>query len=155
MKVNCKIVFIIFLLVSTVLYCLLRLNIKEENKIILVTYDRFLTLQDDGGTQYDRRYEIDFSKKTVTKLEDYYKGFEGLQYQNKKLYQKELTKKESDKLKELLKEISSKKNDYEQDLEHTYMYYELKQNNTNIKIYDKKVIQELEVLLRENENAIK
>ena len=93
MKVNCKIVFIIFLLVSTVLYCLLRLNIKEENKIILVTYDRFLTLQDDGGTHYDRRYEIDFSKKTVTKLEDYYKGFEGLQYQNKKLYQNELTKK--------------------------------------------------------------
>lgn len=64
------------------------------------------------------------------------------------MYQKKLTQKESKTLKELLKEISNNREYYEQDLEHTYMYYELKEKN--IKIYDKKTIQKLEKLLKEN-----
>lgn len=149
MKDNYKIVFIISLLVGTILYCLITINIKEKKKIVLITYDRFLTLQDDGGTHSDTRYEIDFKKKEVVKLEDYYKGFEGLQYKDKALYKKSFNETEGTKLKELFADIIENKESYGVDREHAYMYYELQFNDEEIKIYDKTIIQKLEELLKE------
>lgn len=131
-------------LIITVLYFYYN---QSKQKYDLITYDRFLTLQDDGGTHYDRKYTIDLFKKTVIKKEDYYKGFQGIQYKDKTLYQKKINNQEVKKIKNLMEDIIKNQKQYSIDQEKSYLYYSLYVNNQEIKIYDPKIIQKLEKLL--------
>ncbi len=140
-----KIRYTIPIILMTIL-CIIPLYYSQTTqKYDLITYDRFLTLQDDGGTHYDRKYTIDFSKKTITKKEDYYKGFEGIQYKDKILYQKKLSHREIKQLKNIIKNIINNQQQYNTNRE---IYYSLYYNHKEIKISDKNTIQKLEKILK-------
>lgn len=124
-------------------------NANKVNDIHeLITYDRFTTLLNDGGTHTNTRYEINFSKKKVTKLEDYYIGFKGYEYQNKELYTKDLTKEEIAQLKEIFKKITENKDNYSIDNEKTYIYYTYVYEGQEINVYEKVIIDSLEEILK-------
>lgn len=115
-----------------------------SNVVTVITSDRFMTLQNDGGTHYDTKYEVDLNKKKVTYYESYYKGFEGLQYKDRKLYDKSLNAEEIEKFKKLILDIEENQDIYSIDYDHTYMYYVVEYDDMEIKIYDKDVISRLE-----------
>lgn len=126
---------------------------QNNNKVdyIIQTDAKFITLQNDGGTYYDQKYEISFSDKSVVKLEDHYIGFKGYEYQNKVLYEKNLSEEEVSNLKSLIKSIIDNKEKYDIDDENSDFYYVLKNNSDEeIKIYNRDVIFSLEKLLKEN-----
>lgn len=127
-------------------------NMKSDNeKIIIETYDKYMTLQNDGGTHTESKYEIDFDKKSVLKYESYYEGFEGYKYVDKVLYKKKLTKEELSELKKIINDIEKNKDEYSTDYNNTYMPYVLTSGDEEIKIYDNDVILKLEEVLKQED----
>lgn len=123
-------------------------NANENYEII--TYDRFITMQNDGGSHYDTRYIIDLDNKQVKKLADYYKGFSGYVYKDKVLYEKKLSDDETNELKKIIDDIIDNKDAYSIDKDNTYEYYTLNSDVLDeIKIYDRDVIKNLEDILSE------
>lgn len=119
---------------------------KEKYELVtVVTYYKFTTLMNDGGTHYDRKYILDFKEKKLKKYEDYYVGFEGLKYKDKLLYEKKLDNKSIEEFNYLLEDIINNKDKYENDYEKTYIYYTISSDKfEEIKIYDKTIIQKIE-----------
>lgn len=144
---------LVILVIITIISLFLIMNYQKEEKdnlYTIITDDQFKTLLNDGGTHYDTKYEVDLSKKIVTKYESYYIGFKGYKYENKVLYEKKLTNKEKNKIKELFEDIIDNKEIYSEDKEKTYMFYTFKfKDNEDILIYDKEVIDKIEQLLKE------
>jgi len=57
--------------------------LDSEDKYMITTNHSIMTAMSDGGTYYDIRYNVDLGKRKVTKVQDYYKGFEGYKYKNR------------------------------------------------------------------------
>ncbi len=79
--------------------------LDSEDKYIITTNHSTMTAMSDGGTHYDIRYNVDLGKRKVTIVQDYYKGFEGYKYKNRILFEKKLSAKEVEQIKELFNEI--------------------------------------------------
>lgn len=116
----------------------------------IITDARFATLLNDGGSHTDTRYEVDLKRGVVTKLEGYYKGFEGWEYQNKKLYSKNLNDAEIKAIKNLFDNIEQNSDKYNQDTENNYMYYTYSHGEVSIDLYDREIINEIEKVLKNN-----
>ena len=118
---------------------------KDYGLITVVTYDRFTTLMNDGGTHYNRKYLINLNKKELKKYEDFYKGFEGYQYQDKLLYEKKLSNDDVNNIRLLIEDIINNKEQYEKDFEHRYIFYTISSEIfEEIKVYDSEIIKKIE-----------
>ena len=155
MKKKIALVLIIIIIIACTLLILIKNNKLISSKstfdstYIIETDDQFKTLQNDGGSYYDRKYIIDLKKKTVSKKESFYEGFVGEKYKNKELYTKKLNKKEIKEIKEIIKEVI---NNYEEKVPNpmdAYTYYILScKTYEEIKIYDPDIIDRIEKLLK-------
>ena len=151
MRKKITVVLIIIIIVASTLFILIKNNklipskSTFDNTYVIETDDQLKTLQNDGGSYYDRKYFIDL-KKTVSKKEDYYEGFVGEKYKDKELYTKSLTKKE---IKDIIKQVI---NNYEENVPNpidAYTYYILScKSYKEIKIYDPDIIDKIEKLLK-------
>ena len=154
MKKKIALVLIIIIIIACTLLILIKNNKLISSKstfdstYIIETDDQFKTLQNDGGSYFDRKYIIDFKKKTASKKEDYYEGFIGEKYKDKELYTKKLNKKEIIEIKGIIKEVI---NNYEEKVPNpmdAYTYYVLScKSYEEIKIYDPDIIDRIEKLL--------
>lgn len=118
--------------------------LDHEDKYIVTTNTSIITAMSDGGTRYEVRYNVDLANKKVTKVEDYYKGFEGCKYKNRIKYEKKLSNEEAEQFKHLIKEVK------ENEIEKEYIPFGYKLEHLNddlIEIYSKEYIDKMEVLL--------
>lgn len=150
---NKILIVVIFLLVVFSGIILIVLNNVGRNygNVIIKTYDRYMTLHNDGGTHFDTWYEIDLKKRKVVKYGSYFIGFKGYEYENKILYEKELTKSQFRKFNKIIRDIKLNKDTYSVDSLKTYMPYVFIQDDLEIEIYDKDVISNLEDILKKEE----
>lgn len=107
--------------------------LDSEDKYIVRTNDFIITAMSDGGTHYDVRYNVDLDNKKITKVQDYYKGFEGCKYKNRIIYERKLNDIEVDKIREIFEEI--KENNYEKNEDKIGFidYYEIYYINDEIR----------------------
>lgn len=89
-----------------------KLRLDNENIYLVVTNQKWLTMENDGGSFTSSYYKIDFDKNTVTKYEDKYNGTLGSKnidyvYKEKVIDTKMLEEQEKTELKELLDRIVS------------------------------------------------
>ena len=146
---NKKIIVLIFVVAIAVLGSVLALvfsNNKTE-KYIVVTNSKYMTMENDGGSNHNIYYEFDLKKNVVKKLEDYYIGFEGYKYRGKVIYKKNLTSYYSKKSKKLLDNLLKEEDAHG---DNNYEPYTIEApGGISKKIYKKSSIKELENLLSE------
>ena len=76
--------------------------LDSNNKYIITTNMKWMTMQNDGGSNTNTYYQIDFNKNKIIKCVDKYVGFEGYEYKGKILYSKEISKKEKQDFEDIL-----------------------------------------------------
>ena len=116
----------------------------SDRDIYITTDDKFMTLQNDGGSYYNRMYVIDYNTLVATGYEDHYVGFEGFEYEHKEFYSKQLTKEDFKKLSDIKTEVSLNP---QEDVNKTYTYYTIGDFGGEYKIYDRTTIEEIEKIL--------
>ena len=92
----------------------------SDRDIYITTDDKFMTLQNDGGSYYNRMYVIDYNTLVATGYEDHYVGFEGFEYQHKEFYSKQLTQEDFKKLEKIRTDVALNP---QEDVNKTYSYY--------------------------------
>lgn len=82
-------------------------DLNTNNKYLITTGSKSLTMLSDGGSNYNRYYEIDLDKNSIRKLEDHYIGFKGYEYIGKIIYNKTINNDDAIRLKSLLDKVFS------------------------------------------------
>lgn len=116
-------------------------DLSSSNTYTIVTDQKYLTMQDDGGSNYNVYYEIDMSKNIIIKYEDHYIGFKGYEYRHKEIYDKVVDKELIDEIDSLIKTLI-----FEQDLnKNSYGgSFKIKDTNNNeYNIYNEEDIKKL------------
>lgn len=116
----------------------------SDRDIYITTDDKFMTLQNDGGSYYNREYVVDYNTLVATGYEDHYIGFEGFEYQHKEFYSKQLTQEDFKKLDEIRTDVALNP---QEDVNKTYTYYTIGGYGGNYKIYNRETIEEIENIL--------
>ncbi len=116
----------------------------ENYQYTIITDSQYKTLQNDGGSNYNVYYEINFENNVIKKYEDHYIGFKGYEYQGKLIYEKSINENTVNDLKVLLIDLLVK-----EDINDTKNYspYTIKSNNIEKEIYNEKSIKSLKKLL--------
>ena len=108
----------------------------------VTTDDQWKTMENDGGSNINTYYQINFEDRQIQKCEDkYFAPMKRYEYQGKVIYQKELDEKTATKFKELLDKAwnSGEAN------EGTYDYYAIeKLDGGTHYIYSKAIIAQLQ-----------
>lgn len=120
-------------------------SIKEKIYTI-VTDTQFHTLENDGGSHTNVYYVVDFQTKKIKKYEDRYIGFQGYEYKDKLIYEKELSNDKAKELNTLIAEILSKD---DINIDNNYNYYIIKDKSKEYKIYNINSISKLKKILLE------
>jgi len=118
----------------------------NEKIYTIITDEHLLTLQNDGGSHHNIYYVIDFNTKNIKKYEDYYVGFKGYEYKDKLIYEKTLNNDKALNFKKVLDEIL---NTEDTNLDKNYNYFVIKDENEEIKIYNKENINKIKNILIE------
>ncbi len=116
----------------------------SDRDIYITTDDKFMTLQNDGGSYYNREYVVDYNTLVATGYEDHYIGFEGFEYQHKEFYSKQLTQEDFKKLDKIRTDVALNP---QEDVNKTYTYYTIGGYGGNYKIYNRETIEEIENIL--------
>ena len=116
----------------------------SDRDIYITTDDKFMTLQNDGGSYYNREYVVDYNTLVATGYEDHYIGFEGFEYQHKEFYSKQLTQEDFKKLDQIRTDVALNP---QEDVNKTYTYYTIGGYGGNYKIYNRETIEEIENIL--------
>lgn len=116
----------------------------SDRDIYITTDDKFMTLQNDGGSYYNREYVVDYNTLVATGYEDHYIGFEGFEYQHKEFYSKQLTQEDFKKLDKIRTDVALNP---QEDVNKTYTYYTIGGYGGSYKIYDRETIEEIENIL--------
>lgn len=116
----------------------------SDRDIYITTDDKFMTLQNDGGSYYNREYVVDYNTLVATGYEDHYIGFEGFEYQHKEFYSKQLTQEDFKKLEKIRTDVALNP---QEDVDKTYTYYTIGGYGGNYKIYNRDTIEEIENIL--------
>ena len=116
----------------------------SDRDIYITTDDKFMTLQNDGGSYYNREYVVDYNTLVATGYEDHYIGFEGFEYQHKEFYSKQLTQEDFKKLDKIRTDVALNP---QEDVNKTYTYYTIGGYGGNYKIYNRETIEERENIL--------
>jgi len=109
MKVK-KIIIIIILVIIAIFFgrnLLYRsdFELDSKDKYIVTTSEKFITMQNDGGSHTSTYYQVDLEKKKIYKCRDSYKGFEGYKTKGKIVNRKVLNDDEVLQLKNLFDKI--------------------------------------------------
>ena len=115
--------------------------ILDNNDKYLVTTDtKYMTMQNDGGSHINVYYEIDLKNNVSNKYEDNYKGFQVYIYKHKLISSKKLNNIDVTKLKELFNNIVENRNNNNDDTLN-YNYYTISTiDYENLKIYNQTII---------------
>ena len=116
----------------------------SDRDIYITTDDKFMTLQNDGGSYYNREYVVDYNTLVATGYEEHYIGFEGFEYQHKEFYSKQLTQEDFKKLDKIRTDVALNP---QEDVNKTYTYYTIGGYGGNYKIYNRETIEEIENIL--------
>ena len=92
---------------NVMIYDTTDLSINSDDEYVVITNYKSLSLESDGGSNYNIYYKINLDKNYVIKMEDHYVGFCGYEYIGKVVYKKTLDDDEVLQLKELLNTIFS------------------------------------------------
>lgn len=128
---------IVLLIVILLLYQNTRVHsfeLDDEFKYVVQTDERWMTMQNDGGTHSNSYYEINLNKNTVEKRQDYkYKNLDASSlerleksYQGELIYGKKLKKEECEDLKTLFDSILQNS---DREALQGYMYFTLSSSN--------------------------
>lgn len=121
------------------------LQIKNTSYDYKITTDsRYLTLQNDGGTNLNVYYQINLNENKISKYQDYYVGFKGYEYKDKLIYEKYIDNYTNNQLKFLLESLVTKEDINDKN---NYSPYVIEFNNEEKKIYNSESIKSLENIL--------
>ena len=112
----------------------------------IVTDFQYKTLQKDGGSHINIYYKINLSENKIIKYEDKYVGFEGYEYKDKIIYEKNISNDINNKLKNIIEDLINK-----EDINNTNNYspYIIEYGDiNNKKIYNSESIKLLENVLK-------
>ncbi len=119
--------------------------LDNENKYLITTDMKWMTMRNDGGSHTNVYYQIDLNTGMVKKCEDEYVGFKGYEYEGKVINKKTLDETEKVSLQGVLDSIIVNVPE-EETL--NYNYYELElYSGDSINIYDKETINEIVKIL--------
>lgn len=122
-----------------------KFELDNENKYILTTNMKWLTMRNDGGSHDDVYYQIDLNTNIVKKCEDVYVGFKGYEYRGKVLNQKTLNKTEKDALEGIFESVIT---NIPEEEKLNLNYYELSTcSGDKINIYDENTLSTLVEIL--------
>jgi hypothetical protein len=122
-------------------------NVNYDYKI--VTDTKYRTLQDDGGSHTNIYYEVNFENNKIIKYEDKYVGLEGYEYKDKIVYKKNIDENINSKLKNLMKDLTTKTDINTTD---NYEFYTIEYEDDKIEIYNEESIESLNSILNEIDN---
>lgn len=110
----------------------------------IITDSKYLTMQNDGGSNFNIYYEVDLNSNIVKKFEDYYIGFKGYEYKQKLIYKKIIDNDISTEMGNLLFNLLSN-----EDVNDTNNYspYIIKFDIEEKSIYNESSINSLKILL--------
>ena len=113
--------------------------IDNQNKYIITTDIKWISMQNDGGSHTNVYYQIDFNKSTVQKCEDKYVGFDGYEYKEKIIFSKKLSETEKSQLKSILD--NAIKNGTEKTDAINFNFYLISSfDSEDVKIYNNEII---------------
>ncbi|MEE3343538.1 MAG: hypothetical protein VZS44_05565 [Bacilli bacterium] len=153
MKKKLIILFIIILIIIFTFIGIKVLIKESDNNIYTITTDlKYLTMQNDGGSNTSVYYEFNPNKKSIKKLEDSYNAsIQGghYDYKGKEIYNKTINSSTTKELKDLLNDLISK-----EDINNPKNYepYTIKYKGKKKSIYNKESIKLLEEKLEEIDN---
>ncbi len=96
-------VVLVVILIGVVFFTFAKSRKSSSIFYTIVTDTTYLTMENDGGSNYNVYYEI--KDDTVLKLEDHYVGFQGYEYKRKVLYQKQMSSELKKDVVELLERL--------------------------------------------------
>jgi len=120
--------------------------IDNENKYIITTNTKWISMQNDGGSHTDIYYQLDLNGNIVKKCEDKYVGLKGYEYQGKILFSKELNDIEKSQLKSIFDNIIKNRTEKVDKINFDFYIISLF-NNEDIKIYDNDIINSIKNIL--------
>lgn len=127
-----------------------KLGVSKDNnkdKYVITTNMKYLTMQNDGGSNTNVYYQVDLSSKKSVKMEDKYVGFKGYEYQGKVISEKTLSDEEVTKLKDIIENILNSKDDNKDIPVDSKLYTITNDNNEEAKFVDEDIIKEINSLL--------
>ena len=127
--------------------------LDNENKYIVTTNTKWMSMQNDGGSHTNIYYQIDLNEKSIIKCEDKYVGFKGHEYKGKIIFSKKINDIEKNELETILND-AIKNNIYKEENMNFNYYIVSSFNNEDVKIYDTDSIEKIESLI-ENDLKIK
>ena len=139
--------------------------LDSDNKYLVETPTKIITYASDGGSHTNDYYEIDLDSRTITELEDKYKGTKGYLYIGKVQEKKTIEESKTEEYKRIFDLIGSnvdtglldevKEVETEEGLEkipdRSYYYvYTISSNDySEVKVRNPEIINELEKLIEE------
>ena len=158
MKKKILIVTILIILILVAIVTVILTNKKEEpyiigfdneNKYIVTTNTKWISMRNDGGSHTNIYYEIDFNENSIIKCEDKYVGFKGYEYKGKIIDSKKINDSQKNKLKSILNDAI--KNNIDKEDSMNFDFYIISScNNEDIKIYDEDDINRIKNMLDNN-----
>ena len=119
---------------------------KSDNKYIIQTDMKWLTMHNDGGSHTNIYYEVDFNKNIIIKKEEIFEAnLGGTPKTNKStIYKKEMDKKISSKLKKLLDDSLEKE---DVNIDNNYIFYTIIYLDKEKNIFNTNTIEEFKDIL--------
>lgn len=120
--------------------------LDNENKYVVTTNTKWISMQNDGGSHTNIYYEIDLNENTIVECADKYVGFKGYEYERKIVSTKKINDIEKNELKSILN--NAIKNGTDRVEEINFNFYVISSlGNEDIKIYDKDTINNIKVIV--------
>ena len=120
--------------------------LDNENKYVITTNTKWISMQNDGGSHINVYYEIDLNENTIIECADKYVGFKGYEYERKIVSTKKINDVEKNELKSILNDAIKKASDKVEEINFDF-YLISSFDNENIKIYDKDTINKIKSIV--------
>lgn len=123
--------------------------LDNENKYIVTTNTKWISMQWDGGSHTNIYYEIDLNEKTIVEYADKYVGFKGYEYERKIVSTKKINDVQKNELKSILNDAIKNGTDKVEEI--NFNFYVISSfGNEDIKIYDKDTINNIKAIVEKD-----
>ena len=129
------------------MYYINKLNLKNNNKYIIITNSKWLTMKNDGGSNINIYYEVNFKNNIVNKITEKYKANLGRNPETiiSTVYTKKIDKNINIDFKNTLYNLVKNK---DININNNYNCYEIKWKNNKKNICNIDSIDKLEKILK-------